>query len=825
MKLQAKLLAGIVPAMALGVLAIAWMVYTQLRASSEAELLRQMELVVGQTRQETDAFVATAAANARLFAGSAVVERYVRIEDEEQRFELMQPAVLELFASYRDAYPTYKQVQLLLPDGYEDTRVGRPGSRNLSEEEGDSPFFLAMAESGAPVHSQFLADPDDGRPVFKFGRAIMLGDRRADPAFDVRKLHGYLIVTAEAPFLERQVRTERIGRSGYLFAMDAAGTIVEHPNEPLVGSQVANAAELLRLADRTHAGDSAPPRLHSMRFGGRDATLQATWLHDGLLLVAVLPERELRAVSRKLAWTVALVTLATICAATVFLWGLLRALVLVPLGALQRTAVAIGDGDFDRLPKDVPRRDDEIGALELAFRDMSDKLSGSMAELQGSYERIHELAFKDSLTGLANRRQFLETLEAVIADPADGEGRLAVLFLDLDDFKKVNDLMGHDVGDELLLVVARRLCDCLREPVCIARLGGDEFVALVRAPDGAAAMIVAQRLLDRITRPIALHGQDFRVGSSIGVSLYPEHGSDAAALVKCADTAMYAVKRERKNGAGLYRPELQAHVERQARLENDLRAALERAELRLVYQPQVNAATDRVVGLEALLRWHHPEIGFISPADFIPMAEATGLVASLGAWVIDEACRQLRRWSDDGLDPVRVAVNVSPRQFALQDVAATVTTALERHGVRPRDFEVELTESCMMEAPAEVVDALRGLQQHGVRVAMDDFGTGHSSLATLATLPIDTLKIDRGFVTDVDAHRDKASILSAVLRLANDLGLETVAEGVETAPERAFLEAHGCDLLQGYLVARPMEREAATAWLDAHARTRRSRAA
>ena len=810
MKLQARLLLGIVPAVAVGVLALAWVVFTELRTHSEDELLERMELVVGQTKRRTDSFLATAAANARLFARSTIVERYVRVEDEQERFELMQPAVLELFASYRAAYPGYVEIQLLLPDGYEDTRLARPGRANLTEEEAGSEFFEAMRAAGGATRTAFLTDPDEGGPVFKIGQPILLKDLRLDPALAEAELYAYLVVTAASDFLVREVVAERIGSTGHFFLVDGRGRVVAHPDAGLVGTRAERFETLLGIAAASgpavaDGGAGAGRRLEA--FGGRPVILSATRLHDNLLLVGVLPERELRAVSRSLARGVVGVTLATICLAVAFFWLLLRRQVLLPLAALQRTAVAIGDGRFDLAAAPPAPREDEIGALELAFRDMHAKLARSMAELQGSYSRIHELAYEDSLTGLANRRQFLESLAAAVDAAARRGARLAVLYLDLDEFKRINDLLGHDAGDELLLEIARRLRACVRRtdvatgpasgPAsaerCIARLGGDEFIVLLPGLDGADdALGVARRVLASLTAPVELRGQSFVVGSSVGVALYPDHALDADGLVKCADTAMYAVKHEMKNGAKLYGPGMRRRLEDRVRLESDLRLALERDELRLAYQPQLRTRTGEAVGFEALLRWEHPERGPVSPATFVPMAEQTGLIGPIGAWVIDEACRQRRLWSELGIDPGRIAVNVSPRQFALHAVDDVVGAALERRGVGR-------------------------LRARGVRVAMDDFGTGHSSLATLAALPIDTLKIDRGFVTEVHADADRGSIMSAVLSLARDLGLETLAEGVETGDELAFLAARDCDLVQGYLLSRPLTADAATAWLTARA--------
>ena len=851
MKLQARLLLGILPAVALGVFVMGWLFYTESRRDSEEELLRQISLVVQQAERRTDSFLDTAAANARLFAASTMVEQYVRVANEEERFELLQPSLLQLFASYRMAYPNYVEIQLLLPDGYEDTRFAKRGRPNLTEEESDSDFFKGLKNNSYTTYTRFLSDADDSGPVFKIGQPIWLDDLSEDPAHNEQYLYGYLVVTASASLLKEEVIRERIGETGYYFFMDAQGTIIAHPDDDRVGTKAQQYTSLMAM-DRhvSKAVDSASlSNAQPLLFEGHRSILSTTELYDNLILVSVLPEQELQAINQHIAFNIACATLATLLIKLGFFWLLLRHQVVSPIAALQRMAVAIGNGRLPVNPTYTSPRKDELGSLEMAFHEMNAKLSNNIVELKGSNARIHELAYQDSLTGLANRRQFLESLESGIDHARMNNESLAVFYLDLDEFKKVNDLLGHYAGDELLLIIAQRLKRCLSQDLCpsvfgdvadaqcsgqssalkltaaasntsrccIARLGGDEFIVMLpNVRSDSQALTVGRQILDTLNSPIELYDQQFIVGGSIGISLYPEHALNAGGLVKCADIAMYAVKRNTKHQACLYDQSMQQRVTDRVLLESQLRLALERDELRLVYQPQLCIRSRKTIGFEALLRWQHPEMGFVSPVQFIPVAEQTGLIDPIGAWVINEACRQWRQWHEAGLEPGRVAVNVSPAQFSLQTVETVVLDALERNQVPVQALEIEITESCMMEAPVSVVDLLKGLRQRGVRVAMDDFGTGHSSLATLATLPIDTLKIDRGFVTDVHADFARSKIMTAVLMLATELGLETLAEGVEIEEELAFLEKGGCDVVQGYLMSRPLSASDATEWLQTH---------
>ena len=839
MKLQARLLLGIGPAVAAGILSVGWLFYAELQSNSEKELTRQMSLVVAQAQRQTDSLLKTARANAQLFAASSIVEHYIRVENEEERYELMQPYILDLFATYQAAYPDYIEIQLLLTDGYEDTRLASYDRPNLTDEEAKSKFFREMSATPKSNYSGFFSALDDGQPAFKIGQPIWLKEAKEDPTLVKPDLFGYLVVTVSIDLLEKEVVSQRIGQSGYFYFMDASGEIIAHPDSSLIGT---DHYHLLNSAEGGSESDArAIPSFldeNPVILQRRPRIVMMTELHENLILVSVLPEKELKAVGRNIALNIAVGTIGLLCLALAFFWLLLRREVLLPVATLQRMAIAIGDKKLPVNSHYVSKRKDEIGSLETAFHEMNSKLSNGIDELQNSYTRIQELAYKDSLTGLANRRQFLKTLEIAIRKARADNELLAILFLDLDDFKKVNDLLGHGAGDQLLLIISQRLSTCLstvaratdsHESRCsnrsddtlnysLARLGGDEFIVMltgIQGPDQPLKM--SKQILESLAKPIELHKQQFSVGSSIGIALFPHHAIDAEGLVKCADLAMYAVKHDTKQHTRLYDQSMQQEVADRVRLESQLRVALERNELHLVYQPQVSVNNNRTIGFEALLRWRHPEKGSIPPAQFIPIAEQTGLIKPIGAWVIDQACHQWRQWQDQGVEPGKIAVNVSPKQFSLQAVADTVIASLERYQVPARALEIEITESCMMEAPENVVALLENLRKHGVRIAMDDFGTGHSSLATLATLPIDTLKIDRNFVTGVHTDFAKSQIMKAVLLLARDLGLETLAEGVETNEELRFLKTSGCDVVQGYFLSQPLYADDATQWLTGRA--------
>ena len=420
-------------------------------------------------------------------------------------------------------------------------------------------------------------------------------------------------------------------------------------------------------------------------------------------------------------------------------------------------------------------------------------------------QKVHELARYDSLTGLPNRNMFLGELDRAIARAQRQDGEFALCFIDLDHFKSVNDTLGHDAGDELLKHMAGRLREALRKADLVARLGGDEFVVLLEGTSAGTDLVtVAQKLLCAIGEPLTIHGCSFLVTGSIGIGRYPADGEDAATLLKHADAAMYLAKEKGKNNIQFYTAELADMAARQFELESALRLGLQRNELVLHFQPKVDVAENRILGLEALVRWQHPTRGLVPPGEFIPLAEERGLIVAIGHWVLEATCRQIRDWRAAGLQAPPVAVNLSARQFADDDLVAHIEQTMKRYGVTPADLGVELTESVLMADPERANEVLRRLRTMGVRIAIDDFGTGYSSLSYLKRFPAETVKIDRSFIRGLPADSDDAAITQAVIAMAHSLGLNVVAEGVETAEQLRTLRELGCDEAQGYLLGRPI---------------------
>ncbi|RJF97821.1 putative bifunctional diguanylate cyclase/phosphodiesterase [Noviherbaspirillum saxi] len=450
-----------------------------------------------------------------------------------------------------------------------------------------------------------------------------------------------------------------------------------------------------------------------------------------------------------------------------------------------------------------------IGSLGIAYL----LVSRMRKVIKRAEAHLDYLAHIDSITGLPNRHAFNERLAFALSRVDQHGGSVGLLLLDLDNFKIVNDTLGHHSGDILLKVVARRLLECLRSGDVLCRIGGDEFAVIlesVGASDGEGA---AERILAALTAPFDVDVHEIYVTASVGISRYPADARDLETLTRNADTAMYQAKGKGKNAYEKFHPELDRRVRNRLSLETNLRKAMERGELLLYYQPQVSLHDGRLVGLEALLRWNHPETGLISPAEFIPVAEDSGMIVPIGRWVLRTACRQVALWREAGLGTINVSVNLSVRQTRDPHLLRDILDALHDNGVSPGQLELEITESVLMDNVKVNVELLERLQTEGIRLSIDDFGTGYSSMAYLKRFPIDQVKIDRTFVRDIPGNGDDEAITSAIIAMAHSLGLSVVAEGVETAAQLDFLRSAGCDVMQGYYFAEPRPAEQVSALL------------
>jgi diguanylate cyclase (GGDEF)-like protein/PAS domain S-box-containing protein len=481
---------------------------------------------------------------------------------------------------------------------------------------------------------------------------------------------------------------------------------------------------------------------------------------------------------------------------------------LVPLGLRSCWSTPIMShhgavlGTFAMYSREV-REPDQI---EIQLVDMATRIAGIAIERQLAEERINHMAHHDALTGLPNRVLLMDRLDQAILAAQRNERSVTVAFIDLDNFKVINDSLGHGCGDELLKIMADRMLRCVRGSDTVVRLGGDEFVILLTnqsAAVGRSAEMIA-KLQTRITEPVSIDGHLLQVTCSMGLAAYPKDGADASTLLMNADAAMYRAKELGRNNYQFCTAWLSTKNQEKLALQEGLRNALAREEFVLVYQPQVDLTTKRIFAAEALIRWQHPHLGLVSPAKFIPVAEETGLIAPIGDWVLKAACRQNKIWQDNGARPISVSVNVSARQFMDRHWVSRVAQVLRESGLPAKYLELELTESLIMRDVKQAIATMRDLRAMDVQLSIDDFGTGYSSLNALKTFPVARLKLDSSFVRDIPHHSDDNAIAIAVISLGHQLGLKVIAEGVETAEQLQFLTDNGCDEFQGYHFSRPV---------------------
>ncbi len=473
---------------------------------------------------------------------------------------------------------------------------------------------------------------------------------------------------------------------------------------------------------------------------------------------------------------------------------------------------------------EIPHVDGELHTylvLRFPLRDKNAKVFGlctistDITERKQAEDALHEqqarlnyLAFHDSLTGLPNRSLFYDRIYHSLARSRRGKSQLALMLLDLDRFKNINDSLGHDAGDLLLKAISQRLTESVRDMDTVARLGGDEFVVVLEGiHDHDDISFVANKLLENLSKPIHISGHEISTTVSIGISVFPDDGEQTDTLLKHADIAMYKAKEGGKNNYQYYTEGMNATAVNFLLLENDLRRAIEQEQLTLHYQPQIDFATGSLIGLEALVRWNHPDRGLVSPVNFIPLAEETGLIVPLGEWVLRSACLQQMAWIESGIFVGKVAVNLSPRQFRQKNFPQKVASILAETGLPAKYLELEITESSAMEHAGETINQLNELNRMGLSLAIDDFGTGYSSLAYLKRFPIHKLKIDRSFISEVHVDQNDAAIAKSIIGMAHNMMLNVVAEGVESEEQAHWLRERGCDYGQGFLFAKPIPAE------------------
>ena len=803
MRLQTKILLLLIPLVVLPILVLGWAAYTQLIDDAYQRTQRQMFTMLDQIKIQTESQLRTTRANARLFGGTEIMKRYVQAELSPEERHGVELELRDRLFNYQQAYPEYIEIRILSPDGKELLRSGlEKDSNHITGESAIRYLMQASSDKPGVTYTAFYRNPDNIEPVLLASKPLLFYPEDSLSKESKPQLYGYLMLTVKLNFLVSQVDNAKIGKLGIMFITDPTGTILFHPTASQIGKQLARG-----MFQRLMNGINTGLPIEEL-YENKPAHFQGIKLHDWLYVFTVFPDSELTPKRVMLGKSVALITLVAMLLTASLLFGMLRIVLIKRIQQLNLAAREMGRGQM-LVPIDTSSTD-EIGDLAKTFREMGENLDHY-------HKQVNYVAYHDSLTGLPNRLMFTEYLNRAAAEARSNGEELSVLFLDLDNFKRINDTMGHLAGDLLLKIVANRLNRCVRRtdfvarPVqedasqIVARLAGDEFIILLPRTAGAAfAQNVAGRILKVLAEPFVVEQQELYISSSIGIAIFPTDGENADELLKSADIAMYHAKKQGRNNYQYFSSKLNKEAVQKLRIESKLRRALENNALELFYQPQVNTATGRIIGVEALLRWQDAELGQISPNVFVPIAEEYGLIVSISEWVIREACRQAQVWCTAYDDPVNMSINVSGIHFNNHGLEQVITRVLKEYRLDPSHVELELTETAILQDPDLAVKTLRSLKKMGLKISLDDFGTGYSSLSYIMKLPIDKLKIDQSFVRHLEKGTDGSAIVSAIIAMAHTLGLTVIAEGVEDAAQLQILRAMQCDIVQGYYLARPM---------------------
>ena len=779
MRLQTRFTIIVTVLVAAPLIFAGWFFYSHLRVLTRSGLVTEIESHLDAQSLRIRSHLRSLESAVGFLAENWLIEEYVLTADPAQRSGLLYGSLLELLADFHRTDSSLVTTHIVLPDGTVDAYWGRPG-------DADSGLHLSqqLQVSDTGLHSRPLFDSDTADRTLLIFKPLVLRDRRSEDVDIAPRLRGYLAVTADLGPLLDSLETP-IGNTRRFALTDGAGKSLTNPDLPRLDPSLISAVRTAAAFD-SRGQPTRPPT-----FEDDTHFVAGRKIRDDLLLFSIAPSAAIAGPADQ--WrTLVFVILAT--ATLIAAWSIiaaLRSLVLRPIARLQQAATDIGSGNLGGHIESHAR--DEIGDLTRAFGQMQERL-------KSSNERIAYLAYHDGLTGLPNRTAFRQRL----AEALETDRELAILFVDLDNFKLVNDAAGHHLGDQLLAAVAKRLRP-LTEFGFLSRFGGDEFVLLIR---GTASRQRARRAANQL---IALLGDHFDldqdevfISASIGISVYPEHGQSAEELLRSADVAMYDAKHRGRNDVRFYDQLRDRRQTGRLALESRLRRAIDQEKLELWYQPQLACDSGRLVGVEALLRWNDSQDGWIPPDRFVPVAEESGLILPLGEWVLQSAVHQLRAWQAIENAGIRMSINVSVKQFRRQDLIGLMHRHVGVLGLTPGLIELEITETAVMTHLDAAVRKMRGLKELGLRLALDDFGIGYSSLHHLRRFPLDALKIDQSFIADVDCTEDSSELCAAIINLGHTLRLDVIAEGVEREAQWQFLVREGCDIAQGYWCGKPV---------------------
>jgi len=801
--------------MVLPILLFGWLSSERIENISHENLDRAISHNAQQVEGLINNILSVGESNLMLFGQNEFVVQYL-LSSENERYNLLHPKLLNAFHAFHNAYPDYYEIRLILPDGYEDVRFATY-DENVTEEEINNPVIKKLVQSNSESIFMFALNPDNQIPSVYFARKINLSNFAKNNFTQAPALRGYLVLTSTLESLQKQLDSaehdlkvkfvlasldnEALLKSGYS----------DNLNDVLASSQFKTFLEQQSLQPDSEDFTEQISHESNFIFDTMEYHFDNHLLNNSLNLYGIYPvSLYLTEASQVQVILLVLVLLSIGILSFVLIKGLNK-LVLQPIFALTHATQFIGNNTKEVY---IPvKREDEFGQLARSFERMNKKLLSSS-------ESIKKQAFTDNLTDLPNRVMFREFLEGLLSKSHGSESRFAILFIDLDNFKVVNDTLGHDSGDLLLKAFASRITKVVRgddyistgfseeDNKFIARLGGDEFIVALHEIAGIQDVsLVANRIIQALAEPIMLNDYEYYGSSSIGAAVYPEDGKSSETLIKHADIAMYYAKKMGKNAFHFYSKQMSEENEELNYLEAELRKSLrDQSGLTLFYQPQIDVKSGLINGFEALLRWTQDDGESVNPEKLIAMAEQRALIVSLTDWIVDEACRQNALWHNSGLITVPVAVNFSGFHIVREDISNMILKSLDKYGLEPQFFEVEMTESVLIDSSAEVLERFVKLRELGVNISIDDFGTGFSSLSYLSTYPVDNIKIDRSFIEKINQNTHSA-IVTAIIQMSHALGCTVIAEGLETQEQLDFLKAEGCDVVQGFFYSKPIPAE------------------
>ncbi len=820
-QLRTKLLALTLPMVIVPIMLFGWITSQQIVGIAHDNIEQNINNYTNQTQGLLSHTISVGLSNVDLFAKHDLVIQYA-LASENERYSLLHPILLSAFHSFNKAYPEYEEIRFILPDGYEDVRYSNI-EENITEEELNHPVIEKLNRLELESTYLFTTNPDNQMPVLYFARKVTLTNFASDSYGKAPELRGYLLLTTSVNKLQQHLNKTADNSLMQFMLVDQQQKplLVSNTSENTTFTNEVLSTELLIEKIKVPTvgkNDSSPFKSSQLEIADNTYEIRSFPLGFDYSLIAVYQQSLYLKDGKKVQYMLLVLIVLSILILTILLVIGLRRFVLTPLAILNKATRRIGDNKEQVF---IPvKTQDELGNLARAFESMNKKL------LQAT-KKLKSQAFTDILTGLPNRLMFNDYLGRLLAYSKRNNVQFALLFIDLDDFKVVNDNLGHNMGDQLLQNFAQRIKDCVRTEDFvsssfdgntngfIARLGGDEFIVVLNdIKKSNDISVVAQRIIESLSKPIMLKNYEHFGSTSLGISVYPHDGLSKESLVQNADIAMYHAKKMGKNSFHFYSHEMREEQDEINLLEAELRKAIHtKTGLEMHYQPKVTLNPQKVSGFEALIRWRLNNGEMVNPEKMIRVAEQRNLIIPLTEWIVDEVCRQNAFWQKNNMFKVPIAVNFSGIHIMREDISEMILSALTTHGLAAKYFEVEITESSIVDGSNNIIENLKKLQNLGMNIAVDDFGTGFSSLSYLSNFPINTVKIDRTFVNKINQGNHSA-IVTAIIQMSHALGHTVVAEGVETQEQLDFLTRGNCNFIQGFFFSKALPADEVEAYLN-----------